>query len=119
MSSPLVAVNAALFGNKVFADIPKLRCFVLVLQSCPTPCNPMDRSPPGCSVHGILQARILEWNTALQAGSLPSEPPGKAKLIMNQALNPTGPMSLQEDGNLNADTQHQGEPCAKTKQRLE
>ena len=31
-------------------------------QSCPTLCNPMDRSPPGSSVHGILQARILEWD---------------------------------------------------------
>ena len=31
------------------------------LQSCPTLCNPMDGSPPGSSVHGILQARILEW----------------------------------------------------------
>ena len=31
------------------------------LQSCPTLCDPMDRSPPGSSVHGILQARILEW----------------------------------------------------------
>ena len=31
------------------------------LQSCPTPCNPMDSSPTGSSVHGILQARILEW----------------------------------------------------------
>ena len=30
------------------------------LQSCPTLCNPMDCSPPGSSVHGILQARILE-----------------------------------------------------------
>ena len=30
-------------------------------QSCPTLCNPMDHSPPGSSVHGILQARILEW----------------------------------------------------------
>ena len=30
------------------------------LQSCPTLCNPMDHSPPGFSVHGILQARILE-----------------------------------------------------------
>ena len=33
----------------------------LVTQSCPTLCNPMDRSPPGSYVHGILQARILEW----------------------------------------------------------
>ena len=30
-------------------------------QACPTLCNPMDCSPPGSSVHGILQARILEW----------------------------------------------------------
>ena len=30
------------------------------LQSCPTLCNPMDCSPPGSSVHEILQARILE-----------------------------------------------------------
>ena len=31
------------------------------LQSCPTLCDPVDCSPPGSSVHGILQARILEW----------------------------------------------------------
>ena len=31
------------------------------LQSCLTLCGPRDRSPPGSSVHGILQARILEW----------------------------------------------------------
>ena len=30
-------------------------------QSCPTPSNPLDCSPPGSSVHGILQARTLEW----------------------------------------------------------
>ena len=34
---------------------------VLVAQLCLTLCNPMDCSPPGLSVHGILQARILEW----------------------------------------------------------
>ena len=32
-------------------------------QSCPTLCDPMDCSPPGSYVHGILQARILEWVT--------------------------------------------------------
>ena len=32
-----------------------------VTQSCLTLCNPMDCSPPGSSVHGIFQARILEW----------------------------------------------------------
>ena len=34
---------------------------MLVAQSYPTLCNPMDWSPPGSSVHGISQARILEW----------------------------------------------------------
>ena len=32
-----------------------------LLQSCPTLCDPMDCSSPGSFVHGILQARILEW----------------------------------------------------------
>ena len=36
-------------------------CMLKSLQLCPTLCNPMDCSPPGSSVHGILQARILEW----------------------------------------------------------
>ena len=31
------------------------------LQSCPTPCNPRDGSPPGSPIPGILQARTLEW----------------------------------------------------------
>ena len=60
--------------------------------------DPKDCSPPGSSVHGILQARILEWvaipfsrgssqlrdqtwSSALQADSLPSEPPGKPKVV--------------------------------------
>ena len=55
-----------------------------------TLCDPMDCSLPGASVHGILQARILERvaipfsnqeieprSPALQTNSLPSEPPGK------------------------------------------
>ena len=36
------------------------RVKVKVTQSCPTLCDPVDCSPPGSSVHGILQARILE-----------------------------------------------------------
>ena len=32
-----------------------------LLQSCPTLCNPIECSPPGSSVPGVLQARILEW----------------------------------------------------------
>ena len=38
-----------------------LKMKVLVAQSCPTLCGSMDQSPPDSSVHGILQARILEW----------------------------------------------------------
>ena len=34
---------------------------VLVIHLCLTPCEPLDCSPPGSSVHGILQAEILEW----------------------------------------------------------
>ena len=34
---------------------------VLVTQLCPILCDPMDCGPPGSSVYGILQARILEW----------------------------------------------------------
>ena len=41
-----------------------------LLQSCPSLCNPMDCSPPGSSVHGILQARILEWVAMPPPGDL-------------------------------------------------
>ena len=55
-------------GCPVFSQYYFLFCMdiekkmkVLVAQSCPTLCNPMDYGPPGSSVHGILQGRILEW----------------------------------------------------------
>ena len=38
-----------------------LSCESEVAQSCPTLCDPMDRSPPGSSAHGIFQSRVLEW----------------------------------------------------------
>ena len=41
------------------------------LQSCPTLCNPLNCSPPGSSVHGILQARILEWVAMPSSSDLP------------------------------------------------
>ena len=46
---------------------------VLLTQSCPNLCNPMDYSSLGSSVHGILQARILEW-LAITYSSSPSQP---------------------------------------------
>ena len=38
------------------------------LQSCPTLCDPVDSSPPGSAVPGILQARTLEWILLLKTG---------------------------------------------------
>ena len=48
---------------KLFGSGPFFFCDVLCLvtQSCLTLCDPMNQSPSGPSVHGILQARILEW----------------------------------------------------------
>ena len=39
-----------------------------VVQSCPTPSDPMDCSLPGSSVHGIFQARVLEWGAIAFSG---------------------------------------------------
>ena len=44
-----------------FGQCLQLGPVMLVAQPCPTLCDPIDRSLPGSSVHGILQARILEW----------------------------------------------------------
>ena len=55
-------------------------------RSCPTHCNPMHCSPPGSSVHGFLQARVLEWIViSFSRGSFPprdwthvyTEPPNR------------------------------------------
>ena len=43
---------------------------VLVAELCPTLCDPMNYSPPGSSVHGILQARIMEWLAIPFSGNL-------------------------------------------------
>ena len=60
-----------------------LMCFVA--QLCPTLCNPMDCSPPGSSVHGILQMRILD--------GVPCPPPGD---LPNPGIRPRSP-ALQAD----------------------
>ena len=76
---------------------------VLVAQSCPTLCNSLDHSPPGSSVHGILQARTLEcssipsagdlsnpgtelWSPTLQVDSLPLVPPGDSDVSDRDVL---------------------------------
>ena len=83
-----------LLGRKAMTNLVK---WSEVTQSGPTLCDPMDCSLQGSSVHGIFQARVLEWvaisfsressqlrdrtrSPALQTGALPSEPPGKPYL---------------------------------------
>ena len=77
-------------------------CCAKSLQSCPSLCDHMDCSPPGSSIHGVLQARILEWVAMpssrsswpsdwttpcllyllhWQGSSLPLGPPGKPHAI--------------------------------------
>ena len=43
-----------------------------VAQSCPTLCDSMDCSPPGFSIHGVFQARILEWVAIMEAPLSPA-----------------------------------------------
>jgi len=87
-------------GEKLNQKCPNEVLFlsVLVTQMSPTLWDPMDYSPPGSFVHGILQARILSGlpfpspgdlpdlrikpgSPGLKADSLPSEPPGKPKVL--------------------------------------
>ena len=56
-ASPCVCVSV--FSFHVYECV--CMCVYKSLQSCPTLFDPLDCSPPGSSVHGILQARILEW----------------------------------------------------------
>ena len=50
------------FGKKItYRHIYLSICCCLVFQSCPVLCHPMDCSLPGSSIHGISQARTLEW----------------------------------------------------------
>ena len=53
------------FQNTYVHDInyntPPAAAAAMLLQSCPTLCDPIDDTPPGSPVPGILQARTLEW----------------------------------------------------------
>ena len=60
-------INSSSFKDAKLADMIILRVVIILaaksLQSCPTLRNPIDGSPPGSAVSGILQARTLEWVT--------------------------------------------------------
>ena len=60
-------------------------CCCSVTKSYPTPCDPIDCSPPGSSVHGILQARILEWVAMPSSRYLP-DPGFKPVSLTSPAL---------------------------------
>ena len=57
----------------------------MLSQSCATLCNPMDYSPPGSSVHGVFQARILEWGAMPSPGDL-SNPRSELLSLASPAL---------------------------------
>ena len=56
-----VSMHSSRKGVYSFYQVPRKQKKVLVAQSCLTLCDPMDCSLLGSSVHGILQARMLEW----------------------------------------------------------
>ena len=81
---------------------------MLVAQSCPTLCDPMDSSPQESSVHGIFQARILEWVAISSFGGFSqlkdptqvsciagrfftTEPPEKPSFLLNKQAKPLSP----------------------------
>ena len=47
--------------KSILSDMSIAAAAAKSLQSCPTLCNPIDGSPPGSAIPGILQARTLEW----------------------------------------------------------
>ena len=59
------------------AFVPFVSCCAKMLQSCPTLCHPMDCSPPGSYIHGILQTRIMEW-VAMPSSRVSSQPRDQA-----------------------------------------
>ena len=74
---------------------------VKVAQSSMTLCDPMDCSLPGSSVHGILQARILDGLPLLSAGDLPNpgtEPRSPALQVDSLPAEPQGKLTIYDKG---------------------
>ena len=73
-----------------------------VAQSCPTPSDPMDCSLPGSSVHGIFQARVLEWGAIVFSDTkgVGHGKPAKRLIIqsfLEQAFTKAGPRGSEAD----------------------
>ena len=77
LTLPHSSYSESIFSSVLIFSIAFEACYLCVcvcvcahtksLQSCLTLCDPMDCSPPGCSVHGILQTRIPEWVAMLSS----------------------------------------------------
>ena len=84
-------------------DLSRLKISLAIkyTQLCLTLCDPIDSSPPGSSVHGISQARILEWVAISSPGDLPNPgiEPGSPALQAESVL--TGPPGKTTKDNLN------------------
>ena len=60
----MIVLTRQTFAGKVMSllfNMLSTTTTTTLLQSCPTLCDPIDGSPPGSAIRGILQARILEW----------------------------------------------------------
>ena len=70
-----------------------------VVQSCPTLSDPMDCSLPGSSVHGIFQARVLEWN--ILSRLVITFPPRSKRLLISWLQSPSAvilqPQKIKSD----------------------
>ena len=86
-------------GHCTSSQLKTNKVRVSVAQSCLTLCDPMDWSPPGSSVHGILQARILEW-AAIPFSRGSSQP----RDLPNPGIKPSSPAWQQVLSSLS----HQG-----------
>ena len=82
-----------------YADSTKVK--VVVAQSCPTLRSPLDCSPPGSSVHGILQVRILEWVPCLSPGGLPDPGIKPCSPALGTDCLPSEPAGIQPSADLN------------------
>ena len=80
----------------MFVDILLYPCAKL-FQSCLTLCNPVDCSPAGSSIDGILQARILEW-VAMPSSRGSSQSRGRTHVSYIYLHRQAGPLSLAPPG---------------------
>ena len=79
---------AVSYGSGIKNKTVPLKSESEVAQSCSTLCDRVDCSPPGSSVHGILQARILEWVAiSFSRGSSRPRDQTEASLIAGRRFN--------------------------------